>query len=390
MKRFLLTRFLFMRFMKFLFLIVFLGLSVNFTACKSENENQPEGEQPGQQEGDNSDDEAVSDILWDCSHDFFMGLNEHPIKMVEKRIQEEDGERIEIPYVYYFNAQGNLTKYDPSGISVQESRWVPVDARVYTYQYDETGKLAEAQIQTIGVEEDTQTYTVEYGSHELYVPLPFSVGTLNFVLRKGVTAIKENGASLLTCDGTNTVSYSNEEGMGFFKLKVEGTYHYDGHKYPVSLEETKSMEEVIVSKKTVNYTFDENGFLLASETLTDMSGEYEAPEGSCYKKETITYNEGRYMEPKKVVVDYVNTIEGMESENHYSLQYWYNDKFLLTGITKTVSDSTLGENAEESYSYTSFDEEGNWTEARYRWNTDVDETHLTGNFIVQREFTYGE
>lgn len=374
--------------MKSLFLIAFLGLSVGFVSCNSDNETLPEEGQPVQP-GD-SDGETASDILWDNSHDYFMGLKGHPVKMVEKRIQEEEGERIEVPYVYFFNEQGNLTKYDPSGISEQESRWVPVDARVYTYQYDEAGKLAEAGIQTIGAPEDDLTYTLEYGSHDLYVPLPFSVGTLDFVLQKGVTEVKENGVSILTCNGTNTVSYSSEEGMGFFKLKVEGTYRYDGHKYPVSLEETKSMSGVTVSKKTVKYTFDENGFLLASETLTDMSGEYEMPEGSCYRKEVLTYQPGGYMMTQKAVVDYVNTIDGMEGENHYTLQYWYNDKLLLTGITKTVSDSTAGEDAEESYSYASYDAKENWTEARYRWNTDVDESHLTGEFTVQREFTYGE
>ena len=55
-----------------------------------------------------------------------------------------------------------------------------------------------------------------------------------------------------------------------------------------------------------------------------------------------------------------------------------------------MSDSTAGEDAEESYSYASYDAKENWTEARYRWNTDVDESHLTGEFTVQREFTYGE
>lgn len=378
--------------MKFLFLIVFLSLSVGLVSCKSdeiEDETPQEEEQPVQQEEDDSANESVN-VLWNHSHAYFMGLNGNLTRMVEKRIQEEEGERVEIPYVYDFNAQGNLTKYDPSGISISESRWVPVDARIYVYQYDEAGKMTEAQIQTIGAEEDNLTYTIEYGNHELYVPLPFAVGTLDMVLLKGVTAVKLNGSPLLTCDGTNTVSYSSEEGMGFMKLEVEGTYHYEGHKYPVSLEETKSMGENVVSRKTVTYTFDDNGFLLSSEMLEDMSGEYEAPKGSCYKKENITYNEGRYMEPKEAVVDYVNTIEGMESENHYTLQYWYNDKFLLTGITKTPESTEYGESAEESYSYSSFDAQGNWTEGHYWWNTDVDEMHLTGNFIVQREFIYGE
>lgn len=383
MKPFLLTRFLFMRFMKFLSLIAFLGLSMGLAACSSEDE-------PGQQGGDGSGNESAS-VLWDHSHAYFMGLNGNPTRMVERRIQEEDGERVEIPYVYDFNAQGNLTKYDPSGIDVSESRWVPVDARIYTYQYDEAGKMTGAQVQTIGAAEDNQTYTVEYGDHELYVPLPFAVGTLNMVLLKGVTAVKLNGNTLLTCDGVRTVSYSYQDGVGFMKLTVEGIYHYDdGHPYPVSLEETQKMGETVVSKKTVKYTFDDKGFLLSSETLTDMSGEYEAADESYYKKETITYNEGRYMEPKEAVVDYVNTIEGMQSEYHYTLQYWYNDKLLLAGVTKTPKDAASGDAAEESYSYDSFDAQGNWTGAHYWLNTDVDETHLTGDFIVQREFTYGE
>ena len=53
--------------MKSLFLIAFLGLSVSFVSCNSDNETLPEEGQPVQP-GD-SDGETASDILWDNSHD---------------------------------------------------------------------------------------------------------------------------------------------------------------------------------------------------------------------------------------------------------------------------------------------------------------------------------
>lgn len=371
--------------MKYLYTIFCVCLSLSLLACDSENESQEGGKQP---ETPEVPEDSVCEILWDNSHSYFMGLKGSPVEMIEKRIQEEDGEKIEMPYVYSFNEKGNLVKYDPFGVTEQASRWVPVDARISTYQYDDKGRLVVALIKTVGVTEDDLVYTIEYGNHDLYVPLPFAVGTLDFVLQKGVTTIRENGNVLLTCDGVNTAFYTNEESMGFFKLKVEKTYQYDNKKYPVSSVETKTMQTMIISKQTVKYDFDKNGFLLNREILTDMSGEYEMPEGSCWEKKVTTYDKESYMAAQKTTVDYVNTIEGMESENHYELQYWYNDKKLLTGITKKTAGLASGEDAEESYSYSSFDEQGNWVEGHYWLNTDVDETHLTGDFIVQRKFVY--
>ena len=62
----------------------------------------------------------------------------------------------------------------------------------------------------MGVDGDDEVYTIEYGDHDLYVPLPFAVGTIDFILQKGVKSVKINGKKILECDGSK-VEYSNEQ-----------------------------------------------------------------------------------------------------------------------------------------------------------------------------------
>lgn len=108
----------------------------------------------------------------------------------------------------------------------------------------------------MGVDGDDEVYTIEYGDHDLYVPLPFAVGTIDFILQKGVKSVKINGKKILECDGSK-VEYSNEESVGFFRVLVTGTYLYDNSNYPTSLSEIKSVDEEsvvkIISTNNVKY-----------------------------------------------------------------------------------------------------------------------------------------
>ena len=364
-----------------IFYILLLSFSLSiFSSCKDEN--------PGGEDNPDVENPDSKAELYENPHCFLMGIKGNPEELVERRIQEEDGESFEVPYRYYFNEKGNLVKYDPFGDTELKSRWIPVDARIITYQYDDKNRLVEAVFHTMGVDGDDEVYTVEYADHDLYVPLPFAVGTMNFVLQKGVKSVKLNGEKILECDGVNKVEYSNEESMFFLKLIVNGTYLYENSKYPTTLNETKAAEESVVSKKNVKYSFNENGYLLREEILSDMSGEYEMPEGSYYEKIVREYNTDGYLTLNSSSFERKSSIDGMEIDMKYTLKYWYNDKKLLTGIVRSDEQGGITDGAEESYSYTDFDDYGNWINAKYWLNTDIDETHITGNFTVKRDYVY--
>lgn len=371
--------------MKVFYTILLASSLMLVSSCKDDEtpgENPPVTENPG-------DNQQEQDYISEFAHCRLMGLKGKPKEMIERRIQEEDGETFEVPYKYYFNEKGNIIKYDPFGETEAESRWIPVDARINTYQYDDEDRLVVATFHTVGVDGDDEVYTIEYGDHDLYVPLPFAVGTIDFILQKGVKSVKINGKKILECDGSK-VEYSNEQSAGFFKVLVTGTYMYENSDYPTSLSEIKTVGESVNSTDNVKYSFSEKGYLLKEEKQSDMSGEYGKPEGSYYEKTVREYYPDRYLAPKNVTFERQSSIKGMEINLKYSLQYWYNDKNLLTGIVRT-DDLEGGTNgAEESYSYSEFDEHENWVDATYWLNTDVDETHITGNFTVKRSFTYWE
>lgn len=361
-----------------------------FFSCKKDgpgcDENPPATETPEEKPGETPDEKpSISEF----AHSNLMGIKGNPKGFVEKRIQEEDGEKFEMKYVYSFNEKGNLVKYDPFGDTDLKSRWIPVDARILSYQYDDEDRLVVATFHTMGVDGDDEVYTIEYGNHELYVPVPFAVGTLDLVLQKGIKNVKQNGKKILECDGVSSVTYSNEESMGFSRLTVEGKYSYENSNYPTSLLETKKAEDLLISKRNVVYDFNDKGYLRKQEITVDMSGEYDAPEGSFFENKVIEYKDNASMSPTVVSYQKVSKIEGMEGEERHSLKYMYDDKGLLINIIR-ISEIPEGENAQESYSYSEFDETGNWVKAEYWLNTDVDETHITGNFIVERNFTYNE
>lgn len=369
--------------MKILYTILLACSLVVVSSCKEDEtlgENPPLTENP---------DENQQDQISEFTHCRIMGLNGKPKEMIERRIQEEDGETFEVPYKYYFNEKGNIIKYDPFGETEVKSRWIPVDARINTYQYDDEDRLVVATFHTVGVEDD-EVYTIEYGDHDLYVPLPFAVGTIDFILQKGVKSVKINDKKILECDGISKVEYSNEEAAGFFKVLVKGTYLYENSSYPTSLSEIKTVGESVISTNNIKYYFNEKGYIQKEEILSDLSGEYEMPEGSYYEKTVREYYSDRYLALKSVAFERRSSIEEMEINLKYNLQYWYNDKNLLTGIVRTDEQGGNTDGAEESYSYSEFDDYENWVDAKYWLNTDVDETHITGNFTVKRSFTYWE
>lgn len=371
--------------MKIFYTILLASSLILISSCEKDEtpgENPPVTENPG----DNQQDQ---DSISEFAHCRLIGLNGNPKEMLERRIQEEDGETYEQPYRYYFNEKGNIIKYDPFGETEAESRWIPIDARINTYQYDDEDRLVVATFHSVGVDGDDEVYTIEYDDHDLYVPLPFAVGTIDFILQKGVKTVKINGKKILECDGSK-VEYSNEQSMGFMRLLVTGEYLYDNSNYPTSLSETKTAGELVVSTNSVKYSFSEKGYLLKEEKLSDMSGEYEMPEGSYYENTVVEYYPDRYLAPKRTTFERYSSIEGMEINLKYNLQYWYNDKNLLTGIVRSDDLEGNTDGADESYSYSEFDDYGNWVDAKYWLNTDVDETHITGNFTVKRSFTYWE
>lgn len=365
--------------MKVFYTILLASSLMLVSSCKDDEtpgENPPVTENPG-------DNQQEQDYISEFAHCRLMGLKGKPKEMIERRIQEEDGETFEVPYKYYFNEKGNIIKYDPFGETEAESRWIPVDARINTYQYDDKDRLVVATFHTVGIEDD-EVYTIEYGDHNLYVPLPFAVGTIDFILQKGVKSVKINGKKILECDGSK-VEYSNEESIGIFnKVFVTGTYLYGNSNYPTSLREIKSDDTGVLTEKNVKYSFNEKGYILKEE----ISSLYE--QDSYSEKIVREYNGDSYMALKSLSFERSSLGEDIDINYKYNLKYWYNDKNLLTGIVRT-DDLEVGTNgAEESYSYSEFDDYENWVDAKYWLNTDVDETHITGNFTVKRSFTYWE
>lgn len=152
-----------------------------------------------------------------------------------------------------FDASGNCTSYNPTGIDAgavtygwgQEAAW-------FDYRYDASGRMIEATRYVVGAE--PSVYTIEYGAHESYIPMPFPLGDIEQLMLRGVTRVESEGY-LLTSDGQSAAS--DESIGGWFSYDISTSVIIaDG--LPVSGESIWVQHGEEAKRIVTTYTYTDN------------------------------------------------------------------------------------------------------------------------------------
>lgn len=228
-------------------LIPVLMLGVACTSCNSENEEAgptlPE----------------TTPVFWETPVREMMSLA-GPVHTATTQVVMTGATEEETGYFFLnskeFDAQGRLTKYDPIGLTGTFEYDVPTLVSEYTYD----GQGRPISITTSEFGQGT-TYTLTYGDHDNYVPLPLNMGDLRIFLVRGLESVTNTttGESLLTWEGDKAIT-TKKSFPG--KITTEITFE---NGYPKSAVSTG-----LISTTTL-YTWNEDGSPLRIEESSEES-----------------------------------------------------------------------------------------------------------------------
>lgn len=316
---------------------------------------------------EDSDTPSPKSLFWEHSHASLMGLKGDVRRVVESTylldaLPGEEENKIE----YTFNASGRLTYYNPTGIEPATStRWVGVASVVYSYQYDSFGRMVEALVTELG--ELPRSYTLTYGEHDCYVPLIFPVGPLPFFLVKGLVSIESSDGLVSYQFKENKASYSQSSWGGV----TETVYEYEpGQPYPLSERIILTRNGDLLETTTTRYTFNADGALL-STVMDRVDGE---------SNETLEHTTLHYRSGKFPQIASKTMVSGSDS---FEWEHTYDSKDLPLGALCKING--IYADKEESYSFTSFDDRGNWIDSRQTLSSLIDWTHQDITLGVRRE-----
>lgn len=307
-------------------------------------------------------------VCWDRPHTVFLGLNGSVRQITETQWEPTDGEDIEANRTWMaFDAAGHITYYNPTGI--EPGRMMGFSLNSYTYDYDEQQRLTQVRIEAPG--EEPQVYTLTYGTGRRRVPLPVSLGPLDFFLLPGVERIEAEGTDF-TCTQTDTeVHFITHTPLMRDMLETTVTYSYDkGGIYPRSRTVTDSYGGETLHEEQTAYRFGTDGRLTQTTTVVREPGEEPV-------RTLCTYHATWFLQPAELRVSSADILTD-------SYIYTYDVYGRPTAVERRREDSSH----QETFVYTQVDEAGNWCEATYNWSTLVDLNHPTGMFRVTRDIRY--
>lgn len=304
-----------------------LMLGIACTSCKSESEEAgPSLPEP-------------SPVFWETPVREMMSLagpvHTATTQVVMGATEEEAG--------YYFlnskefDAQGRLTKYDPIGLTGTFEYNVPT--QVSEYAYDGEGRLISITMSEFGQE---TTYTLTYGDHDCYVPLPLNMGDMRIFLIHGLESVtnKTTGEKLLTWEGDKAIT-SKKSFIITTRTEItfENGYPKSAISYPESVGSTDE------ATTTTLYTWNEDGSPLRieesnaeSRSVTTFSTNVP---GYPALEETYAAGEGGALLTQ--------------------VEYLYSDKGDLAKVWCPDSDATGFFVEQYQDDFQQFDAQGNWT-----------------------------
>ena len=321
------------------------------------------------------DDSSVTNVpsVWEQSHLQLFALKGPVCKVVEtaRAILDEEDTEEDIRSESRFDTSGRLTYYNPTGVYPEATvRWIGVSSMSYTYEYDREGRMVKVVTNEIG--EAPRTYMLTYGNHKTYVPLIFNFGPFDFFLVQGLEGIESTDGKVNYRFNGTSASYTNKTAFE----ETEVVYEYSlGSQYPNRQTATSKRNNQLLETVTIDYTFSADGSLVSTDK--------KVVEGDKGEQEQVEQTTISYVRNKLLLVSSIKTITLNET---YEWGYIYNSDFLPLGVVMKYNGETLDE--EESYSYSSPDTFGNWTESRESLSSIVDWTHSSGSLKVYRTLSY--
>ncbi|MEG0993662.1 MAG: hypothetical protein RR303_04990 [Bacteroidales bacterium] len=263
--------------------------------------------------------------------------------------------------VIAFNEAGNIASYDPTGMEEEISTfWIPVNVERYEYDYDEYNRLRKIKVMPLG--EEPAIYTLIYGEHSTYIPLPIEIKPIGEWLVKGLVSVESERADFsYQFDGTK-VSFVQQD----FGKKEQGTIQFENG-YPVMRKSQTIESGVAVASKETKYSFDSlTGILLRKECdLTEDN------------KNTVSVYE---YDSKGLCIRQTDT--SLNEMAHYEYQYNSYSWLIATSVKRDGTESN------QSRLYDQPDDHGNWTRCEINTKGFIDWGSIEGKVIVTRTLHY--
>ena len=219
-------------------------LAAACTSCEKDDEN------------GNGGGKTPNPVFWETSAREMMSLS-GPVRSATTQVVMQGSTEEETGYFFLnskeFDAQGRLVKYDPIGLSGTFEYNIPTT--VSEYSYDAEGRLSSIKTVDFGAETE---YTLTYGDHDNYVPLPLSMGDLRIFLVRGLVKVASaDGQELLTWeDGKAILTTKSFTGTSRTEITFENGY-------------PKSAATTGLVASTTLYTWNEDGSPLRIEESSD-------------------------------------------------------------------------------------------------------------------------
>lgn len=319
--------------------------------------------------------------IWDNPHTSFFGLKGNVSDVHQQMVNPATGEGTETeePFHvtdYSFDTKGNLTYYNGTGAE-PSTRMLGVDLNYFQYTYDEQGRMRTIAVYTLGTTSPT-VYNISYDEQERYIPLPFPLGEMNLFCVKGVKQIIGPSGNISEWKSDNTFVHTQIVNAGsLFETRTQTVYTYKDTEtlFPESATVTTYTNEELESTENIHYQWNEKGALLFSKQ------ECYTADGTLEVSVATSYSEAVPLAPVLIKTD----AQSYVTEIAYS--YDSNGR-LKSAIRNLPATDNPEETPKELYEYEETDTQGNWTKSIQKQSEQIDWSHWSGTFYVQRTISY--
>ena len=272
-----------------------------------------------------------------------------------------------------FDASGRCLFWDATGVPEEEnvpsktksmgSGWLSTPAR-YHYTYNEKGQLVSVVRQQLGGE--TEHFTITYGWHQLWLPLPFPIASLSPYMVQGIESITSEHYHLV-CDGVE--AHADHQILSWMSLRETTDFVFENQKvveqharlYSTSadgsetqIQRTRTFFEYGTNQlqRMLEVTVDDEGYQEKTESIFSLHRPYQLLQKRFYT--------------------------GMEMTPLYVTGYQYDEAGRLISVDDKSGDGFFETPYTQAYS--SFDRMGNWATALKTYSEE-ENYHLTQHIV---------
>lgn len=255
-----------------------------------------------------------------------------------------------------FDASGRCIAWDATGVPEEEttpskaksmgSGWLSTPAR-YHYTYNEKGQLVSVVRQPLGGE--AEHFTITYGKHHLWLPLPFPIASLAPYMVQGIESITSEHYHLV-CDGVE--AHAEQRILAWMSLRETTDFVFENQK---AVEQHARLYSTAADGSETQIqrtrTFFEYGARQLQRTLEVTVDD----EGNQEKTEVVFSPQRPYQLLQK------RFYTGMEMTPLYETGYQYDEAGRLISVEDASGDGFF--EMPYTQAYRSFDRMGNWSSA---------------------------